>query len=201
MTGRSRKTRLPGTGVPAWGRAEGPPACVGKDPRGQWTLTGPLMVPEARRSPGRRLQPLTEWCVICCSIVQYMYCRRGTQTWGPAALGLLPGFPTRLPQVPYSRDTLSSCTAAQGPSQPCPHPTCPERPTTLLRPSVHSHSLHNTLPCKYPWSSSQQRPLTWRTSLSHLRPWSPKGGQAAGRRAGLWAQWARKHARPHLVRP
>lgn len=37
-------------------------------------LTGPLMVPDANRSPGRRLQPLTVWCVSCCSIVQYMCC-------------------------------------------------------------------------------------------------------------------------------
>ena len=30
------------------------------------------MVPEARRSPGRMLQPVTVWWTSCCFIVQYM---------------------------------------------------------------------------------------------------------------------------------
>lgn len=38
-----------------------------------WTLTGPLMVPEASRSPGLTLQPLTVWWASCCFMVQYMY--------------------------------------------------------------------------------------------------------------------------------
>lgn len=41
-----------------------------------WTLTGPLMVPDARRSPGLRLHPLIEWWASCCFIVQYMCCKR-----------------------------------------------------------------------------------------------------------------------------
>ncbi len=36
-------------------------------------LTAPLMVPDASRSPGRTLHPLTVWCANCCFIVQYMY--------------------------------------------------------------------------------------------------------------------------------
>lgn len=40
------------------------------------TLTGPLIVPEASRSPGLTLQPLTVWWVSCCFMVQYMYWRR-----------------------------------------------------------------------------------------------------------------------------
>lgn len=40
------------------------------------TLTGPLMVPEARRSPGLRLQPLMEWWASCCFMVQYMCWRK-----------------------------------------------------------------------------------------------------------------------------
>jgi len=32
------------------------------------------MVPEAMRSPGRRLHPFTEWWTSCCFAVQYRYC-------------------------------------------------------------------------------------------------------------------------------
>lgn len=35
-------------------------------------LTGPEMVPEPMRSPGRMLQPETEWCASCCFMVQYL---------------------------------------------------------------------------------------------------------------------------------
>ena len=35
-------------------------------------ITGPDIVPEARRSPGRMLHPVTVWCTSCCFIVQYM---------------------------------------------------------------------------------------------------------------------------------
>lgn len=38
-------------------------------------LTGPLIVPDPRRSPGLRLQPLTVWWASCCEIVQYLYHR------------------------------------------------------------------------------------------------------------------------------
>jgi len=34
-------------------------------------LTGPLMVPEAIRSPGLRLHPVIEWWTSCCFAVQY----------------------------------------------------------------------------------------------------------------------------------
>lgn len=37
------------------------------------THTGPLMVPDASRSPGLTLQPLTVWCASCCFMDQYMY--------------------------------------------------------------------------------------------------------------------------------
>jgi len=37
-------------------------------------LTGPLMVPEASRSPGLRLQPDAAWWTSCCFAVQYRYC-------------------------------------------------------------------------------------------------------------------------------
>ena len=32
--------------------------------------TGPEMVPEARRSPGLMLHPVTLWCASCCFMVQ-----------------------------------------------------------------------------------------------------------------------------------
>ena len=35
-------------------------------------LTGPEMVPEASRSPGLMLHPVTVWCASCCFIVQYL---------------------------------------------------------------------------------------------------------------------------------
>jgi hypothetical protein len=35
-------------------------------------LTGPEMVPDARRSPGLMLHPDTAWWANCCFIVQYM---------------------------------------------------------------------------------------------------------------------------------
>ena len=34
---------------------------------------GPEIVPEARRSPGLMLHPVTVWWTSCCFIVQYMY--------------------------------------------------------------------------------------------------------------------------------
>src|SRR5262249_10768058 len=34
---------------------------------------GPLMVPDASRSPGRRLQPLTVWCASCWQTFQYRW--------------------------------------------------------------------------------------------------------------------------------
>lgn len=54
-------------------------------------LTGPLMVPEASRSPGRRLQPLTVWWVSCWSIVQYMCCGQGHRDREVAHPSLLVG--------------------------------------------------------------------------------------------------------------
>ena len=34
------------------------------------SAAGPEMVPLPRRSPGRKLQPLEEWCAIICATVQ-----------------------------------------------------------------------------------------------------------------------------------
>jgi hypothetical protein len=39
-------------------------------------LTGPLMVPDANRSPERRLQPFTVWCASCWDTVQYLHRER-----------------------------------------------------------------------------------------------------------------------------
>ena len=41
-----------------------------KEPR--WSLAGPETVPEAYRSPVRRLAPLTVMCANCCAAVQYI---------------------------------------------------------------------------------------------------------------------------------
>ena len=37
------------------------------------SVVGPLIVPDPKRSPGWRLQPVIVWCANCCFMVQYMY--------------------------------------------------------------------------------------------------------------------------------
>ena len=43
-------------------------------------LTGPEIVPEARRSPGLMLQPVMVWWASCCFMVQYMYLKLDLDT-------------------------------------------------------------------------------------------------------------------------
>ena len=43
------------------------------------TLTGPLIVPVPRRSPGLKLQPLIVWCASCWVKVQYLYHKERNQ--------------------------------------------------------------------------------------------------------------------------
>ena len=49
-------------------------------------LTGPDIVPDANRSPGRILHPFTAWCVNCCFMVQYVFMKFDLHT----TLGLAP---------------------------------------------------------------------------------------------------------------
>lgn len=44
-------------------------------------LTGPLMVPDANRSPARRLQPFIVWCASCWDTVQYLHRERESFSW------------------------------------------------------------------------------------------------------------------------
>lgn len=135
------------------------------------------MVPEASRSPGRRLQPLTVWWVSCWSIVQYMCCGQGHGDREVAHPSLLvgnctvthdrrpplgslpvpqpahPGHSQQpravLPGSPSPRSWLCSGLSSPAPSG-IPSPPSPRRPTfSLLRCSVYNLPIC-LLPCEYP---------------------------------------------------
>lgn len=114
-----------------------------------WTLTGPLMVPEASRSPGLTLQPLTVWWASCCFMVQYMYLSQRDRNKNKTLVN--------------SRWGQSWYAAAQHAFLLCTL-FCVFYAFLLQLPATHCH--FQTSASAWTWALLQIRP-----TLSHLRLW------------------------------
>lgn len=165
------------------------------------------MVPDARRSPGRRLQPLTEWCASCCSMVQCMCCGRGAR-WSRASCTRSPhgGPHTHSPRLHSERTAVLLGSRPGTVPAPCPPPhivqgTPQERPASARSLSVQPAPLSTVTlgpvsTASPAQASREQRPPGQPATLG-LGPKQPTVGGGAkwrGRRPGCrgrgQAAWA-----------